>query len=176
MAGKIKNEILISFDENLSEREEECEKYADLAKKALESLMSRVLINSRHMKTEINVTFTDNEGIRTINKRERNIDSPTDVLSFPLLDLFDGKGKIEEYDRDPVTGCVTLGDIVVSIDKIKEQAADYGHSEKRETAFLVCHGLLHLLGYDHIEPEREAVMLPLCENLLDGAGFGRDCE
>lgn len=112
---------------------------------------------------EINVLLTDNEGIREINREQRNIDAPTDVLSFPMLEYekpadFDF---LEEEDMgyfNPETGELILGDIVLSVDKIKEQAYNYGHAEKRELAFLTAHSMLHLFGYDHMEQEEAAVM------------------
>ena len=100
---------------------------------------------------EVNVLLTDNEGIRQINRQYRQIDSPIDVLSFPMADYdepadFD---RLEEQGADyfnPETGELLLGDIVISVDKVKEQALKYGHSESRELAFLVAHRMLHLFG------------------------------
>ena len=94
--------------------------------------------------TEVSVTFTDNEGIRKLNKKFRNIDRATDVLSFPLLD-FEG-----EQDEPPVDEWIgMLGDIVISLEQAEKQAKEYGHSFEREAAFLCVHSMLHLLGYDH---------------------------
>lgn len=112
---------------------------------------------------EINLTLTDNEGIHEINRMYREIDRPTDVLSFPMLSYEqagDFSGLEEDYDDNfnPDTGEIMLGDIVISIDKVREQAQSYGHSEKREFAFLIVHSMLHLFGYDHMEPEEAAVM------------------
>ena len=93
---------------------------------------------------EVSVTFTDNEGIRELNNKFRQIDRPTDVLSFPLFD-FEG-----ESDEPPVDEIMNmLGDIVISLERAKEQADEYGHSFEREVAFLTVHSMLHLLGYDH---------------------------
>lgn len=93
---------------------------------------------------EVSVTFTDNEGIHALNKKFRQIDRPTDVLSFPLFD-FDG-----EYEEPPVDEMMNmLGDIVISLEKAQEQAEEFGHSFEREVAFLTAHSMLHLLGYDH---------------------------
>ena len=167
----IETEISESAD---AKNAESMSRYAETAREVLEKLMPKVLINGIEEPTEISVTFTDNEEIRKINAEHRNIDKATDVLSFPLLDLFDGEGTVEKYEYNPETGGLPLGDIVISAEKIKEQAEEYGHSEKRETAFLICHGLLHLSGYDHTEPEREQVMMALVEKLLDEAGFSRD--
>ncbi len=112
---------------------------------------------------EVNVTLTDNEGIRRINREFRKIDRPTDVLSFPLLS-YDTPGVFSfleaerEDDFNPDTGEALLGDIVISVDKVKEQAALYGHSEKREYSFLIVHSMLHLFGFDHMTPEEAAAM------------------
>lgn len=120
---------------------------------------------------EVSVTFTDNEGIRQMNSRFRHIDSATDVLSFPLLD-FEG-----EAGEPPVDEWETmLGDIVISLEKAKEQAATYGHSFEREVAFLCVHAMLHLLGYDHIEPEDEQLMRERQRVILDAMGLGNGGE
>ena len=99
---------------------------------------------------EVSVTFTDNEGIRELNKKFREMDKPTDVLSFPL---FDFEGECEEPPIDEIIS--NLGDIVISLEKAKEQADEFGHSFKREVAFLTVHSMLHLLGYDHERSEEE---------------------
>lgn len=112
---------------------------------------------------EVNLTLTDNESIHEINKMYREIDRPTDVLSFPMLS-YEVAGDFfhleEDYDDNfnPDTGEIMLGDIVISVDKVKEQAESYGHSEKREYAFLILHSMLHLFGYDHITPEEAEIM------------------
>ena len=102
-----------------------------------------------HNTAEVSVTFTDNDGIKELNKKYRNIDKETDVLSFPLFD-FDGS------DEPPVDEMENmLGDIVVSLEKAKAQAEEYGHSFEREVAFLCVHSTLHLLGYDHETSEED---------------------
>lgn len=99
---------------------------------------------------EVSVTFTDNEGIRELNGKFRQIDRPTDVLSFPLFD-FEGNS-----DEPPVDEMMNmLGDIVISLERAKEQADEYGHSFEREVAFLTVHSMLHLLGYDHETSEED---------------------
>ena len=98
---------------------------------------------------ELSVTFTDNEGIRAINKQFRDMDKETDVLSFPLLD-FDG-GEEPPIDED----MQALGDIVISLEKAEAQAEEFGHSFDREVGFLAVHSMLHLLGYDHVDSEEE---------------------
>ena len=99
---------------------------------------------------EVSVTFTDNEGIHELNKKYRALDNPTDVLSFPLFD-YDGTG--EEPPVDEILN--NLGDIVISLERAREQAEEFGHSYKRETAFLCVHSMLHLLGYDHEKSEED---------------------
>ena len=111
---------------------------------------------------EINVLITDNEQIRQINAENRGIDAPTDVLSFPMIEYetpadFDTLEDMWEVFH-PETGELLLGDIVLSVDKIKSQAEEYGHSVERELSFLVAHSMLHLFGYDHMEEEERAVM------------------
>ncbi len=98
---------------------------------------------------EISLTFVDNEGIHALNKQYRNIDRPTDVLSFPLFE------SVTENDDTPEGLDVMLGDIVLSLERAREQAEEYGHSFCREVAFLCVHSVLHLLGYDHERSEKE---------------------
>lgn len=112
---------------------------------------------------EVNLTLTDNEGIHEINKTYREIDRPTDVLSFPMLS-YEAAGDFSKLEDDyddnfnPDTGEIMLGDILISVEKVREQAESFGHSDKREFAFLIVHSMLHLFGYDHMTPEEAAVM------------------
>ena len=101
---------------------------------------------------EINVLVTDDEGIRAINKAYRQIDKATDVLSFPMFELTPGKlpASWESY-KDPDTGLVPLGDMAISLERAKQQAAEFGHSARREVGYLTIHSILHLLGYDHVD-------------------------
>ena len=122
---------------------------------------------------EANVTLTDNDGIQKINKEHRGIDKPTDVLSFPLVEYSNGEPCIEPGDIDPDTGRVFIGDIIISVDKAKEQAQKYGHSRDREFAFLAVHGALHLLGYDHESKEDEKIMFSIQEDILEEMGLPR---
>lgn len=128
---------------------------------------------------QINVVLTDNARIREINKECRGIDRETDVLSFPNLDFeTEGIFVIDEENEadyfDPETGELILGDIMISVDKVKEQAESYGHGVKRELAFLVAHSMLHLCGYDHMETEEAAVMEKKQEEILTGLGITRE--
>lgn len=128
--------------------------------------------------TEVHLVITDNEEIRKINEEFRGIDRPTDVLSFPMAD-YETPGdfsKLEEQAEDyfnPETGELMLGDIVVSVDKVFEQAESYGHSVEREFAFLIAHSMLHLCGYDHMSEEDAAVMESRQKSILDGMGITR---
>lgn len=120
---------------------------------------------------EINLTLTDNEGIHAINKEFRDMDKPTDVLSFPMLSYetagdFTFLEEEDSCDFNPDSGEAILGDIVISVEKVKEQANCYGHSELREFAFLIAHSMLHLFGYDHMTPEDAAVMEQKQEEIL----------
>lgn len=127
---------------------------------------------------EVNVVLTNNEEIHQVNKEFREIDRPTDVLSFPMVE-YDVPGEfdaIEEYDEyfHPETGELLLGDIMISVDKVYEQAKEYGHSEKRELAFLVAHSMLHLFGYDHMEEEERMIMEKKQEEILNRLGILRE--
>lgn len=118
---------------------------------------------------EISVSIVDNEEIRQINRQFRKIDRATDVLSFPMLTFMEG----EEAEVNE-NGEMILGDIIISLERAKEQAAEYGHSLQREIAFLTAHSMLHLLGYDHMEPEEEAEMFRRQKEILLLAGFPRE--
>ena len=128
--------------------------------------------------TEVNVVLTDNEGIKEVNQEYRNVDGPTDVLSFPMLEYdspsdFEG---VEEQFADcfnPETGELMLGDIMISVDKVTEQAEKYGHSKERELAFLTAHSMLHLCGYDHREEEERLFMEQKQREILEGIGYRR---
>lgn len=128
---------------------------------------------------QVNVLITDNSGIREFNKEYRDIDKETDVLSFPNLDFeekshFDiPKEKLADY-VDPETGEVVLGDIILSKDRILEQAEAYGHSIKREFAFLVTHSILHLCGYDHMTDDEAKEMEQKQRDVLEQLGITRD--
>lgn len=111
---------------------------------------------------EVNIVLTDNEEIHKINKEYRQIDRPTDVLSFPMI-TYETPGDFSNVEEDitlfhPESGELLLGDIMISVEKIIEQAMEYGHSAERELGFLVAHSMLHLCGYDHMEEEERKVM------------------
>jgi len=119
---------------------------------------------------EVSVSFISNEEIQRLNKQFRNVDKVTDVLSFPL-------GENGVYDRDPDTGALQLGDVVINMQKAEEQAAYYGHSLQREVAYLTVHSMLHLLGYDHVNGGLEQVrMREREETVLAKLGLQRDAS
>lgn len=128
---------------------------------------------------QVNLVLTDNGGIRELNRECRGIDRETDVLSFPNVD-FDEEGVFDidedsEADYfDPETGELLLGDVMISLDKVYEQAEEYGHSVRREFAFLVAHSMLHLCGYDHMEDTERVRMEQKQEAILTGLGITRD--
>ncbi|MBQ9142156.1 MAG: rRNA maturation RNase YbeY [Lachnospiraceae bacterium] len=139
------------------------------------------VLDSEHCpyEAQVNVLLTDNEGIREFNKEYRDIDRETDVLSFPNLDFeepgfYEIDEEMEAYYFDPESGELILGDIIISVDKVKEQAESYGHSQKREFAFLVAHSMLHLSGYDHMEPEEALIMEAKQEAVLQKLNITRD--
>ena len=99
---------------------------------------------------EVDVLLTDDDGIHEINRELRQVDRPTDVLSFPEFELTPGQRPGPE-DADPGTGLIPLGDMVLSMERVAAQAREYGHSKRRELSYLVTHSVLHLLGYDHLD-------------------------
>ncbi len=118
--------------------------------------------------SEVSITFVDNERIHEINKEYRQKDAPTDVISFAMEEMGEGEIEIKGTDVPAV-----LGDIIISIDRTREQAEEYGHSYERELGFLAIHGFLHLLGYDHMNEEDEKVMFSRQKELLDQYGLAR---
>jgi len=127
---------------------------------------------------EVAVILTDNNEIHNINKEHRDVDSPTDVLSFPMVDYespsnFEGiEDKVEDY-FNPDSGELILGDIVISVEKVIEQAKQYGHSNKRELAFLVAHSMMHLFGYDHMAVEEATIMEAKQNDILNNLSIFR---
>lgn len=130
---------------------------------------------------EINVQITTSEGIRDYNREYRGIDNETDVLSFPAVDYdapadFTIAEKFKNHYINPDTGELFLGDIMLCGQRVIAQAEEYGHSIKREFAFLIAHSVLHLLGYDHLTEEEEEEMFSLQEKILEELGITRDDE
>lgn len=128
---------------------------------------------------QINLLLVDNEAIRQMNRECRDIDRATDVLSFPNVDfdeagVFDIDEDAEADYFDPDTGELILGDICISMDKVREQALEYGHSLRREYAFLIAHSMLHLCGYDHMEAAEAVEMEAKQEQILQALGITRE--
>ncbi len=128
---------------------------------------------------QVNLILTDNEGIHEVNLAARGVDNPTDVLSFPNIEyempgVFPKEEELQFDCVDPETGEVVLGDIMISVDKVLEQAENYGHSPMREFAFLVAHSMYHLCGYDHMEAEEAKVMEEKQEETLNELGITRE--
>ena len=126
------------------------------------------LIDSKLIMT---ITFTTPEEIRKINKKYRKIDKATDVLSFPMFEKaeLDEKIKNKDFLYEDV-----LGDVIISIDKVREQAEEYGHSFERELSYMLVHGFYHLMGYDHIEEEDKKIMRPKEEKILNELKITRE--
>lgn len=142
-------EIINELNENIEEL------------KTVEELLNFVIKKENLENCIFNIIIVDNKYIHELNKQYRGIDRPTDVISFAL----------EDYKFDVDLGFRMLGDIYISIDKAKEQAIEYGHSFLREISFLTVHGLLHLLGYDHIEKEEEEIMFKKQDEILNEFGI-----
>lgn len=126
----------------------------------------------------MSLAFVSPEEIKQLNKQYRNIDEVTDVLSFPAVDNPERKvldiGAFALDSLYPETGELNIGDVIICLDRAKEQAEEYGHSLKRELCFLSLHGLLHLLGYDHIDPQDEQQMTALQDEILAKMRIKRD--
>lgn len=134
--------------------------YKKLAEEVVEHCLEFVAFP---YEAEVNLTLTDNEGIHAVNKEFRQVDRPTDVLSFPMLSFetpgdfaFLDEEDCEDFNSD--TGEAMLGDILISVEKVLEQAESFGHSVEREYAFLITHSMMHLFGYDHMTEEEASVM------------------
>lgn len=167
MTVNIDNEIEADFDFDAG----------DIIKNAIAGTMNFMKFP---YEAEINVVITGNEQIREINREHRGIDRATDVLSFPMIE-YDEPGNFDVIDSgafcesdyfNPDSGEVMLGDIVLSAGKVKEQAAEYGHSQIREMSFLVVHSMLHLFGYDHVN-ENDKTMEELQKKILEQMGISR---
>ena len=153
--------IEIDFTSKFDEFSNYEKKYLDITKVTLEHL-------GLDFSPVISISFVDNKYIHKINKKYRDVDKETDVISFAFLD--------DDENRDNTLhskGVVPLGDIYISVDKAKEQAESYGHSLERELSFLYVHGLLHLLGYDHQNEVEEKEMFGVQEEILNKLGVSR---
>ncbi|WP_163970033.1 rRNA maturation RNase YbeY [Oceanobacillus halotolerans] len=139
--------------------------YVDLLKRVLHFTAEKEDVSSN---AELSVTLVTNNEIQTINRDYRGKDKPTDVISFALEEQVEEEVTIKGAEIP-----VALGDIIISVEKAKEQATDYGHSFKRELAFLAVHGFLHLLGYDHMTEDEEKQMFQKQETILGEFGIER---
>ena len=143
--------------EDEQEKLEFTEELSEIVQKAVATTLNTVGADEE-TDFEVSILITDNDGIQQINKEYREIDAPTDVLSFPILE-FDEDGVMIEESGDYDGDMLLLGDIVISLERAKAQAEEYGHSFEREIGFLTVHSMLHLLGYDHLdEAEQKAQM------------------
>ncbi len=137
---------------------EENEEYVNILKNVLKQCFNEENLNNK--KLYVNIVLTNPTNIREMNKKYRNIDKETDVLSFPMFE------KDELENRKNLNEDI-LGDIVISIEKVKDQAQEYGHSFERELSYMAVHGFYHLMGYDHIEEQDKILMRQKEENILE---------
>lgn len=138
--------------------------------KMLENVMLKSLeLEGFTKEVEISLTFTTDELIKEINCKHRNMDKATDVLSFPMYE----KQELSDINTSISNFPVALGDIVVSVERAFSQAEEYGHSFEREMAFLVCHSMFHLLGYDHMTKQEEGLMMEKQNMVLEALGINR---
>lgn len=150
------------------------------SREILENVMEEVLTSENcPYEAQVNLLITDNDGIQEYNRQFRDKDMPTDVLSFPMIPFrteadFSVAEEAEADYFDPDSGELILGDIIISAERVFQQAESFGHSPKREFAFLTAHSLLHLCGYDHMVPEEAAVMEKKQEAVLEKLGITRD--
>ncbi len=156
----------------------DCDSLEEGARASLETTLSEAFIAD--MPLVLEVLFVSEEEIRSLNERERKVDRVTDVLSFPAMELTPGEEILSEehgecIDEDE-TGAerMYLGSVVVCTRRAREQAEEYGHSYAREVGYLIVHGMLHCLGYDHETEEEKAVMRKKEEELMRGLGLGRE--
>ena len=155
--------------ENEQDKIEVTDEMTDMIKAVCEAVMAE---EECGFDAQISVTLTDNERIRELNREYRGIDRATDVLSFPILDFYGDEADARfDYDGD----AVMLGDIVISLERAKEQAEEYNHSLRREIAFLTAHSMLHLLGYDHVDDEEgEKIMREKQDKVLNSLNITRN--
>jgi len=141
---------------------EENEEYKDV----IDEVINKCFLEEKLEKANlyISITLTNPENIRKYNKEYRNIDKETDVLSFPMFEKNELDQIIEEQSKNIIPE--VLGDIVISIKRVEEQAKEYGHSFERELSYMIVHGFYHIMGYDHIEEKDKEIMRPKEENIL----------
>ncbi len=147
-------------------------KYKKLIKKIFEKAVE--VTNNDIPNIWLTVSFVNRQRIRELNKKYRNIDKVTDVLSFPMLDIVYPQTLNDYKNEYAPDGTLYIGDIVICKKIAKWQAKLYGHSKKREIGFLALHGFLHILGYDHIKKEDEDIMFETSNKILEEVGLGRE--
>ncbi|MCR4772253.1 MAG: rRNA maturation RNase YbeY [Oscillospiraceae bacterium] len=136
------------------------------------SIAAALKAENVRVRCEINVLLTDSEGIREINRNMRGVDKATDVLSFPMFEFTPGAFDPEDGQTDPLSRFMPLGDMALNMDRVRSQGEEYGHGEKRETAYLTVHSMLHLLGYDHEdEGENKKLMRSREEEIMKIMGI-----
>ena len=150
---------------------EEKEEYKKLIEKVVDTCFKEE--NLIYTNLYLNVILTNPENIRIANKEYRNIDKETDVLSFPMFQKQEIEELIEKSKTEEQVVEDVLGDIIISIPRVEEQAKDYGHSFERELAYMVVHGFYHLMGYDHIKEEDKKIMRPKEEDILNKLNITR---
>lgn len=147
---------------------DENDEYKETIQKVLEECYAEEKLQNKNL--YVNVVLTDSKNIREINKEHRKIDKETDVLSFPMFEKDEIDSMIESQNN--IVHDV-LGDIIVSVDRVMEQAIEYGHSFERELAYMIVHGFYHLMGYDHMTDEEKNVMRAKEENVLEKLNITR---
>ena len=149
--------------------------YKEVAKQVIDMALD---MEGFPFESEVDITLTDDAAIQEINKEFRQLDKSTDVLSFPLIE-YKSAGDFSDLENqddifNPETGEAMLGDIVISVEHVLKQAEEYGHSIKREYAFLIAHSMVHLMGYDHMTPPEAKVMEEKQENILNALNITRE--
>lgn len=157
--------------ENLQNKLEVSDKINELINKAVELSLG---LEKFEVNSEISIMLVDDDKIREINREYRHIDRATDVLSFPMVDMAEGQVISDTGDFDMDENLLLLGDIVISMEMAEKQAEEYGHSFERELAFLVTHGVFHLLGYDHEGENEGGIMFEKQEKVLGQMGLERE--
>ncbi len=163
--GLLGGNILMNITVELTKGIEGYDEFIDM--ETVEDYIKTVIEDeySNERDVYMSLLLTNNENIQVVNRDYRGKDQPTDVISFAYLDNED------DFQLGPY---LTLGDIIISLDRVKEQASDYNHSFKREFYYVLTHGILHLLGYDHIEDEDKKIMRKKEEEILEKHGYSRD--
>ncbi len=168
-----------------NQRKHPFEWMADISRQTAEAVCQTLALNfqwkGKRVEAGVAIQYVSTKRMRELNRETRETDRVTDVLSYPLLDMKTGRLMHPVQDADlerPAEGppILWLGDLVVCPDKAADQALNYGHTLTREIAFLTAHGMLHLFGFDHMDPKEEQTMFALQESILDRLGYRRDYQ